>query len=187
MRTQILGGLLAVTLSAISLITAAPAASATAVPSTEQRTPERVRLAGFDIPAQPRGGVKISHATATARLSAAGITWGSSGNCSDRLNPNCTSFDQIFSGTIDQVITLKRASGCAVHLTGGTETGHGGGTYTHWNGYKVDFRRADCIEGYIRRSFTQRQPTFGVEQWVSNAGNIYTREANPPHWDVLYF
>ncbi|WP_086826632.1 hypothetical protein [Allokutzneria sp. NRRL B-24872] len=184
MSRRVLGALV---LAASATLTLLPQASAS-VPhgASELATPEAVRL-GDDAPPSARSGTKISHATATSRLRAAGITWGSSGNCSDRNNPNCTSFDQIFSGTIDQVIVLKRSSGCALHLTGGTETGHGGGTYSHWNGYKVDFRRNDCIEGYIRRSFTKRTPTFGVEQYRSAAGNIYTREANPPHWDVLYY
>ena len=35
---------------------------------------------------------KISHATATSMFRSAGITWSSSGGCSDRNNPSCTSF-----------------------------------------------------------------------------------------------
>ncbi|MGW3731406.1 hypothetical protein ACWDPP_41400, partial [Streptomyces sp. NPDC000851] len=38
---------------------------------------------------------KISHATATSMFREVGITWSSSGNCSNRNNPTCTSFDQL--------------------------------------------------------------------------------------------
>ncbi len=38
---------------------------------------------------------KISQATATQMFRDVGITWSSSGNCSDRNNSTCTSFDQL--------------------------------------------------------------------------------------------
>ena len=129
---------------------------------------------------------KLSHADATARFSRAGITWSSSGNCSDRNNPRCTSFSQINLDTVNGAITLKRASGCAVHITGGTETGHAPGTYSHWNGYKLDFRPNWCLSGYIIRTFRYiGQRDDGAALFRSAAGNIYARESN--HWDVLYY
>src|SRR5919112_2171393 len=81
---------------------------------------------------------KLTQAQAASQLSAAGITWSSSGGCTDRYNSTCTSFEQINQSTVSGVITLKRSSGCAINITGGTETGHASGTYSHWNGYKVD-------------------------------------------------
>ena len=131
-------------------------------------------------------GVKLTHAQATSRLRAAGITWSSSGNCSNRNNATCTSFEQINSGTIDGIITLKQASGCAINLTGGTETGHASGTYSHWNGYKVDTSITTCINNYIYNSFTYiGLRGDGAPQYRSAAGNIYARESN--HWDILYY
>jgi hypothetical protein len=35
---------------------------------------------------------------------------------------------------VSGIITLKNASGCSINITGGTETGHASGTYSHWNG-----------------------------------------------------
>ncbi|SDN07756.1 hypothetical protein [Allokutzneria albata] len=164
-----------------------PSALASALPGTEASVPEAQRLAGFTPPATDRSGVKLSHATAVARLTAAGIGIWSSGNCSDRLNPNCTSFEQINSGTIDGIVTLRNASGCALVATGGTEDAHGSHAgYSHWNGYKIDFRRNDCVEGYIRRTFAKVvPPTFGIEQYKAPSGNVYTNESD--HWDVLYW
>ncbi len=95
---------------------------------------------------------KISHYSATTQLRDAGITWSSSGNCSDRYNSTCTSFEQINQETISGVITLKRASGCSINATGGTEVGHASGTYSHWNGYKIDISKYTCVGNYIRNN-----------------------------------
>src|SRR5688500_17841035 len=88
---------------------------------------------------------KYTHSQATAQLRAAGITWSSSGGCSDRNRPNCTSFDQVNQTTIAGAKTFKRASGCALNVTGGTETGHASGQYSHWNGYKLDYSLSSCV------------------------------------------
>ncbi|MGH8879406.1 MAG: hypothetical protein ACRD0P_19015, partial [Stackebrandtia sp.] len=97
--------------------------------------------------AEPRA--KLSHSQATAKLKSAGIKWTSSGGCSDRDKPNCTSFTQVNSATISGAITLKKASGCGLTITGGTETGHASGTYSHWNGYKLDFSLTSCLTSYV--------------------------------------
>lgn len=137
-------------------------------------------------PVAGASGTRISHSNAAGQLSAVGITWSSSGGCSDRNRPNCTSFEQIYSGTINGIKTLKSASGCAIHITGGTETGHASGTYSHWNGYKVDIRHNTCVDGYIKRSFTYVGVRGdGAPQWKSAAGNLYADEGN--HWDITYF
>ena len=124
---------------------------------------------------------KLTHAQATSRLRSSSITWSSSGGCSDRNNPTCTSFEQVNLATIQGAQTLKSASGCALNVTGGTETGHASGTYSHWNGYKLDFSLSSCLTGYIHNNFT----SIGGNKWQSAAGNIYFFESN--HWDVTYF
>ncbi|MGI5352930.1 hypothetical protein ACQEU8_32825 [Streptomyces sp. CA-250714] len=129
----------------------------------------------------PRLLAKLTHAQATAKFRAAGITWTSSGGCSDRNNPSCTSFEQLRSETADGAITLKQASGCAIRLTGGTETGHASGTYSHWNGYKLDMSLTSCLDNYVTRTFT----SIGGSKWKSPSGNVYYREGN--HWDVTYY
>jgi hypothetical protein len=130
---------------------------------------------------------KLTHAQATSRLSAAGISWTSSGGCSDRNNPTCTSFEQVNLATIQGAETLRSASGCALTITGGTETGHASGTYSHWNGYKLDFSPTSCVTNYVQNTFTYigTRPGDGAPQYRSGSGNIYARESN--HWDVLYY
>ena len=129
---------------------------------------------------------KISHASATSQLSSAGITWSSSGQCSDRYNPTCTSFEQVNQSTVDGIVTLRGSSGCAINITGGTETGHADGTYSHWNGYKVDVTPTTCVENYIYTYFTYiGDRGDGAPMYQSAAGNIYADEGN--HWDILYY
>lgn len=124
---------------------------------------------------------KLSHANATSRLRSSNITWSSSGGCSNRNNPTCTSFSQVNLSTIRGIQTLKSASGCAINITGGTEVGHASGTYSHWNGYKLDTSLSSCLNGYIQGGFTY----IGGSKWRSGAGNIYYKEGN--HWDITYY
>ena len=135
----------------------------------------------FVVSAPAEAHTKISHSSATSQLSSVGISWSSSGNCSDRYNSSCTSFEQINQETISGVITLKRASGCSINATGGTEVGHASGTYSHWNGYKIDISKYTCIGNYIRNNFSY----IGGSKWRSSAGNIYYDEGN--HWDITYY
>ncbi|MFG2436579.1 hypothetical protein [Streptomyces sp. NPDC048508] len=128
---------------------------------------------------------KISHATATSMFRQVGITWSSSGGCSDRNNSTCTSFDQLNLATAQGAQTLKGASGCALNITGGTETGHASGTYSHWNGYKLDFGKNTCVTNYIHNFSYIGLRGDGAPQYKSGSGNIYADEGN--HWDVLYY
>ncbi|QIY58939.1 hypothetical protein HEP86_36295 [Streptomyces sp. RPA4-5] len=167
--------------SGLSVVMLAAAALVAAAGTSYAATPGSPGTAS----AAPRTGpglfAKLTHAQATAKFRAAGISWSSSGGCSDRNNATCTSFDQIYAATVDGVITLKGATGCAINLTGGTETGHASGTYSHWNGYKVDFSLSSCLTNYITGTFT----SLGGSKWRSAGGNVYYKEGN--HWDVTYY
>ncbi|MEV0650666.1 hypothetical protein AB0I28_35975 [Phytomonospora sp. NPDC050363] len=128
----------------------------------------------------------LTHAQATSQLSASGISWSSSGGCSDRNNPTCTSFTNVRQVTISGIRTLRSSSGCAINVTGGTETGHSGGTYSHWNGYKLDISKYACVGNYIKAHFTYVGYISGWGyQYRSGAGNLYTDEGN--HWDILFY
>ncbi|KAK3316010.1 hypothetical protein B0H66DRAFT_275154 [Apodospora peruviana] len=130
--------------------------------------------------------VKLTHAQATARLSAAGISWSSSGGCSNRNVATCTSFDQVREETIAGAITLKSACGCAITITGGTETGHASGTYSHWNGYKLDMSKTTGLNNYITSTFTRiADRSDGYAQYQARSGNIYCNEGN--HWDITFY
>jgi hypothetical protein len=129
---------------------------------------------------------KMTHAQATAIFRAAGITWSSTGNCSDWNVSTCTSFTNINDSTVYGVRTLRRASGCSINITGGTEVGHASGTYSHRNGYKVDISKYTCVGNYIHTYFTRiANRSDGALQWKSGSGNIYADEGS--HWDITYY
>jgi hypothetical protein len=128
----------------------------------------------------------VSQASAESQFSAAGIGWTSSGGCTTRSNPTCTSFDGIRQATIDGAITLKHASGCGLTITGGTEVGHASGTYSHYNGYKLDFARTTCLTSWIHGAYTYiGLRGDGAPMYQAASGNIYADEGN--HWDVTYY
>lgn len=161
--------------AAVVALAAAAATVAFAVPAAA--APAATPTSG-DVVAQV---TKLSHSDAAARLRSSGITWSSSGGCSNRYQSNCTSFEQINLATIQGAQTLKSATGCALNVTGGTEVGHASGTYSHWNGYKLDYSLSTCLNNYVQRTFTY----IGGNKWRSGSGNVYYKESN--HWDVTYY
>ena len=177
MRTALLRTLLVGTAVMVTMLVPATSALASASPLKEHDRVQNSAPAG-DIGVQV---TKLTHAQAAARFRAAGITWSSSGNCSNRYNSTCTSFEQINLTTVQGAETLKGACGCALNITGGTEVGHASGTYSHWNGYKLDYSPYTGVSNYITSHFTY----LGSSTWRSGSGNIYVRESN--HWDVTYY
>ncbi len=143
-------------------------------------------LALLGLVATPAPAGAVSQASAESQFRSAGISWTSSGGCTTRSNPTCTSFEGIRQATIDGARTLKSASGCGLTITGGTEVGHAGGTYSHYNGYKLDFSRTSCLTSWVHNTYTYiGQRSDGAALYQSGAGNVYADEGN--HWDVLYY
>jgi hypothetical protein len=132
------------------------------------------------------GPKKLTQAQAAAQLRAAGVTWSSSGGCTNRNNGTCTSFDHINASTVAGVITFKKASRCPINITGGTEVGHTAGAFSHANGYKVDINPTPCVTNFIKAHFRHIANRKGDNalQYKSGAGNVYARESN--HWDIRY-
>jgi hypothetical protein len=143
-----------------------------------------VALASLLVGASPASAVTQAYAESVFRSN--GITWSSSGGCTTRSNPTCTSFDGLRQASVDGAVTLKRASGCALNITGGTEVGHASGTYSHYNGYKLDFSRYTCLSNYVYNNFSYIGVRGdGAPQYRSGAGNVYADEGN--HWDVTFY
>ncbi len=138
------------------------------------------------LPSPAQAVTKLTDAQATSQLSAHGITRTSSGGCTNRNVATCTSYDQINQSTVTGIITYQGASGCAVNITGGTETGHASGTYSHWNGYKVDISRSTCNDNWIRGTYTYiGLRGDGYPMYQAASGNVYTNEGS--HWDIVYY
>jgi hypothetical protein len=129
---------------------------------------------------------KLTDAQAASQLSAVGITRTSSGGCTNRNVSTCTSYDQINQSTVSGVKTYKSVSGCAVNITGGTEVGHASGTYSHYNGYKVDVARSTCNDNYITGHYSYiGLRADGYPMYEAASGNVYTNEGS--HWDIVYY
>jgi hypothetical protein len=129
---------------------------------------------------------KLSDSQAASQLAASAITRSSSGGCTTRSNATCTSYDQINQETVSGVKTYKSVSGCAVNITGGTEVGHSDGTYSHYNGYKVDVARSTCNDNYITGHYSYAGLRGdGYPMYQAASGNVYTNEGS--HWDIVYY
>ncbi|GAA3132630.1 hypothetical protein GCM10010466_24040 [Planomonospora alba] len=176
---------------------AAPAAGAPpAAPASDAPPAARVPLAAVArrMPADPRSEgrttlrrerpVWLTHTQAIRRLGRAGLGLYSSGGCSDRANRRCTSLEAIRTETLRGVIRLKRRSGCPVILTGGTETGHTPGRYSHANGYKLDVEPNACLDRYIRRTEPFRGLRSDGALLYGTAQALYAR--TPSHWDIVF-
>ncbi|KAG0256903.1 hypothetical protein DFQ27_005418 [Actinomortierella ambigua] len=133
------------------------------------------------------GGTPLSQAQAEERLVPNSITASSTGNCTNKNNPSCTSYQGILSGTVDAVIALKKASGCSsLVITGATEVGHGDGQYSHRNGHRVDLRHQQCLDNYIKSALARiGNRSDGFPQWKAPSGIIYCDEGT--HWNIVVF
>ena len=143
-----------------------------------------VAVVGLAAPSQ--AVTKLTDAQAASQLSASGITRVSSGGCTNRNISTCTSYEQINQDTVTGIKTFKSISGCAITITGGTETGHASGTYSHWNGYKVDVSPTTCVSNYITSHYAYSGVRGdGATLYTAPSGNVYARESN--HWDITYY
>jgi hypothetical protein len=159
------------------------------MPSTISRTllaviASIVAVAGLASPSQ--AVTKLTDAQAASQLSAVGITRVSTGGCTNRNVSTCTSYEQINQETVSGIKTFRSISGCAITITGGTETGHASGTYSHWNGYKVDVSPTTCVSNYITSHYSYSGVRGdGARLYTAPSGNVYARESN--HWDITYY
>jgi peptidoglycan hydrolase-like protein with peptidoglycan-binding domain len=132
---------------------------------------------------------RITHATAVSRLNAAGITVyatpgtapnGASGVGTDRWLHK-TSLEQVRSLSITRLIEFRNTIGCALTVTGGTETWiHSTYVQGHHTGYKIDIGLGTCADSYIRNNYR----SLGGNKWSDSRGNVYFYEGD--HWDITY-
>lgn len=143
-----------------------------------------IAVAGLASPSQ--AVTKLTDAQAASQLSAVGITRASSGGCTYRSGSTCTSYDQINQETVSGIKTFTSISGCAITITGGTEVGHSSGTYSHYNGYKVDVSPTTCVSNYITGHYAYSGVrSDGATLYTAPSGNVYAREGS--HWDITYY
>ncbi|WP_328910962.1 peptidoglycan-binding protein [Streptomyces sp. NBC_00234] len=137
---------------------------------------------------------ELTHTQAMALLRPAGITTSSSGGCDNRNNNRCTSLDDIRSDSIRGVIALRRASGCPLVITGGTEYGIHNEEIpkAHTKGYKLDLRIDTCITNWIKNTQRKAAPRKADPRWQGKFSNIaieyvYETPTNGDvHWDITF-
>ncbi|MFI6604060.1 hypothetical protein ACIBHX_48205 [Nonomuraea sp. NPDC050536] len=136
--------------------------------------------------ARPRhAAIRISNTRAVDWLHDAGVRAKSSGHCTDRRQSSCTSLEAVRTSTITSIIALRQESGCPILVTGGTESGHAPGRYSHGQGYKLDITHNTCIDHYI----TNSQSRSGVRGdgstvYRTPTGTVFASESS--HWDILF-
>ena len=123
-------------------------------------------------------GDQYADAEARAALAAAGIgVWESA--------PGRTSLTGINQATIDEAIRLRQSCNCSVTVTGGTESGHADGTYSHGTGYKIDLDDSPGLTAYIRNTYSRsgtRSDGAALYTNSSRPGVEYAHEGD--HWDI---
>lgn len=128
----------------------------------------------------------LRHQEAGALLRVAGLRWISSGHCSRRRNPHCTSFDGLRPSTLDGVLRLRERSHCPLVISGGTERGHSHGQFSHGHGYKLDILPSRCLNRFVRHTFRRigRRGDGAVQYRAVPTRSLYARERS--HWDVTF-
>ncbi len=135
-------------------------------------------------PVPPEG---LTHQEAKEQLDAAGITITSTGGCSNKTNPDCTSLDGVRQKTIDGIIKFKQECNCPVNISGGTEDGHDtSGACTHGNGCKLDISHKAALDNYVQKSYENIGRCFPAASvcYRSPSGQIWANEGS--HWDVAF-
>lgn len=133
----------------------------------------------------------LTHNVAYAMVRNAGLDVQGSNYVGPDQRSDGTSFTNIRRNTIAGIINFRFRSGCAVRITGGTESGHSSGTYSHGTGYKVDISPTTCVNGVILSYPTCTANCYtSYTSYKGPEGAIYADERNNPngaHWDILYF
>ncbi|MFE3074229.1 GH25 family lysozyme [Streptomyces sp. NPDC059247] len=107
-----------------------------------------------------------------------------------------TSLNGVRARTIQGVIALKKASGCTITITGGTESGHSTrGNYSHAKGYKLDLRTRNegrCVTNWIKNTQRKGKPRGTDARWHGTLNGItaeYVYEiprGGGIHWDITF-
>ncbi|MDR3082096.1 MAG: hypothetical protein LBV60_14430, partial [Streptomyces sp.] len=144
-------------------------------------------LAGTNVPAP---NTRSDNGTLTTRqaltqLAAAGI----------KRPSGHTSLDGVRARTIQGVIALKKASGCPITITGGTESGHSSGLRSHAKGYKLDLRthhEGTCVTDWIKKTQRKGKPRGNDPRWQGRLNGISleyvyeTPKRGGVHWDITF-
>lgn len=130
--------------------------------------------------------VPLHQQEAAALLREAGLRWISSGHCTRRASPHCTSLDGLRAATLDGVLRLREDSQCPLVISGGTERGHAPGEFSHGHGYKLDILPNRCLNRFVRHRYERirRRGDGATVYRATPSRSLYARE--PSHWDITF-
>ncbi len=104
-----------------------------------------------------------------------------------------TNLSGLRSTTISGLTGLSNScGGCNIQISGGTESGHEPGTFSHTNGYKLDLTPSTALDNviYNRIATSCRIPPSLNTNCAGMDGNTYRYEPNSSgnghHWDVCF-
>lgn len=103
-------------------------------------------------------------------------------------SPGATSLNNINQATLDEAVRLKNSCNCKVTITGGTESGHAPGTYSHSTGYKVDLEDSPGLNTYITSNasyVSTRSDGAKIYKDPTRPNVEYARESS--HWDISVY
>lgn len=132
-------------------------------------------------------GPLLTHDSAAQIVTQAGMKITSTGNCSDRLNRNCTSLEGIPKDAANELVKLnqeylKTCAGCeGITIAGGTEVGH----QTHGVGKSiVDISSKNArVNAFIKSQISESNPKINTwYQDKNGSNNYYFYEGD--HWHV---
>jgi len=99
--------------------------------------------------------------------------------------PGRTQLGGINQATLNEVTRIQQACGCAVAITGGTESGHAPGAQSHSSGYKIDIDDTAAVNSYLTSTYVRngsRSDGTALYRDPNRPGVEYAREGD--HWDI---
>lgn len=129
---------------------------------------------------------KIGQLGVSAVFKEQGIKRHSTMKCTDRSKKGCTSYEGMRQGTVNGITAFRRASGCKLTVSGGTEVGHAKMRFSHGNGWKIDIMPNKCVDSYVHRTMRKvGERSDGSEMFRPRPGQLYADE-NGSHWDIFF-
>lgn len=142
------------------------------------------------------GPGQLSNSIALDQLRPSGFGVSSTGNCSNRNISTCTSLDGLQETTAAGLQQLAEGCSnsnsrqtCSLIISGGTETGHAGGAYSHASGYKADISynsgSINALNQYLSGIGVNTTATDGFQaKTVGDYTYVFHPEPTNNHWDI---
>jgi hypothetical protein len=129
----------------------------------------------------------LSEQDARNQVQQMGYSVNHANSCNNGQTSGCTNLEGLQPETMAGLQTMRdRCPNCDFVITAGTEHGDSTmGTFSHRNGYKIDFRDNDAANTYFTTNGFVYRRTRSDGARVYTNGNV-TAAREPDHWDVTF-